>query len=398
MRSFLAVAAVGLVSCGLLHCNIQSNIDSIAAQIADSGIDLTVHYDMSLERFDTTTKTFEVLTPPPTERNLFWVEQAHDKLVVIGGVDTRAKLVANVDVYDPVAKTWKAGASWTNPRTANFVHVDNLVCAVAGSLELAAKRDVECYDVDADAWSTRKPVPDEVGDVNPVAFNGKIYLLGGTILGGQNLVTPHTKAFAYDPKTDAWATLPNLPSPRGLAASIPTGEKLYVVGGISAAQTGTDGPATRDMLVFDPAKTDATAWTAAPQMPNPRVIGFGVDAIGQSGELATYFGLDGKPLLDRYSASTNSWRNGTEPTEEIAPGVYTRVVYEGDIYLLVILDKIGSKGTSASGKLWKYDAAADSWSVIGQRSPNERDALFFGQAIGQSLYFAGAYTSAKITH
>ena len=180
-----------------------------------------------------------------------------------------------------------------------------------------------------------------------------------------------------------------LPSPRGLAAVIPTGNKLYVVGGIRSAQKRTEAPADREMLVYDPG---ANTWTTAPQMPNARIIGFGVDPIGTTGgELATYFGLS-SPLLDRYSATTNTWKNGTDPPEPIDPGAYSKVAYGGDLYLLVLLDKIGKNGTSASGKLWKYDAPKDAWSVVGTRSPNERDALFLGTAIGTSLYFVGAFT------
>lgn len=382
-----------MTSLGLVHCDAQGLAD-LNASLADGGIpsipSVKVRYEMNLERFDTTTGQFEVLPPPPTKRNLFNVQEARGKVVVVAGVDNHGDYVRAVEVFDPATATWKAGAEWPNPRDAFFVSVDGLVCAIGGTkgLDLAPKRDVECYDVDADAWTTKEPTPEGLGEIYPAVLGGKVYVLGGATLSKSDIATPHTQAFAFDPRANTWSPLAPLPSPRGFAAVVPSGGKLYVVGGMrEEAKKG--GLGDREMLVYDAA---ANTWSAAPQMPAARVIGFGVDAIGtKGGEIATYFGLD-NPLLDRYDAATNTWKNGTEPPETIDPGVYTSVIHDGDIYLLVLLDKIGSKGTSASGKLWKYDAAKDAWSVVGKRSPNERDALFYGTSIGTSLYFVGAFT------
>lgn len=405
---FASRAALGLlVGVGAAACSVDlgssSSSSSGGSPFGSSGtIEIppgivSARYEMSLERFDTTTGAFTVLPAPPTKRNLFHVEEVRGKLVIVGGVDEDLDYVASVDVFDPATATWNVGARWPNVRNAQFVAVSGLLCAMGGTkgLALEPKTDVECYDVDADAWSKRAPIPADVGYTDPAVHEGRVYLLGGTNWDGQARINlAHDKAFAYDPAGDAWATLPSLPSGRGDAAVVRSGDRFLVLGGFRGTTPSTIGKACEtEALAFD---TKTQAWSTVPQMPHARLIGFGVDPVG-SGEVATYFGLGSGPTLDRFEPATGRWRSGTEPTEKIDPGVYTRVAYGGDLFLLVVADKLSSNGTSASGKLWKYASAEDRWSIVGRRAPDQRDALFYGKAIGTSLYFAGAFTNLTRT-
>jgi Kelch motif len=377
-------------------CNVDLDVPDVESAIAEGGVSVAVTYEMHLERFDSTSGQFVVLAPPPTQRNLFDVETVNGKVVVLGGLDGVGDYVSAVEVYDPVAAAWTSRAAWPHPHSAYFAAIGDLVCAFAGTrgLNLTPVLDVDCYDVVADAWSARMPVPEDLGVIYPVVLGSDIYLLGGAHLDAQNLATPHAKAYAYDPDADLWTPLAALPGPRGLAAVVTTGGSIYVVGGIGAPVVGTTGPSDTTMLVYDPV---GNTWSNAPQMPTARILGFGVDAIGQSGELATYFGIGGPPTLDRYDATTNSWRSGTEPPQPLSPGVYSSLTMAGNIYVLDLADAIDSGGTSSSGKLWEYDAAGDAWSVVGQRTADTRTALFFGVPIAGSIYFAGAFTNATVS-
>lgn len=377
-------------------CDVDLDLPDGGVSSLDGGATVGVSFEMHQERFDPTTGQFVVLAPPPTQRNLFDVETVNGKVVVLGGLDGSGDYVSTVEVYDPVAAAWTTGAAWPHPHTAYFAAVGNLVCAFAGTtgLSLTPVLDVDCYDAVADAWSARAPVPEDLGVIYPVVVGNDIDVLGGAYLDAQNLATPHAKAYAYDTGADTWTPLAALPGPRGLAAVVTTGGLVYVVGGIGAPVVGTTGPSDTAMLVYDPG---ANTWANAPQMPTARILGFGVDAIGQSGELATYFGIAGPPTLDRYSAATDTWRSGTEPPHPLAPGVYSSLTMAGNIYVLDLADSIDSGGTSSSGQLWEYDATSDAWSVVGQRTADSRTALFFGVPIAGSIDFVGAFTNVAVS-
>lgn len=389
-RTLGTLALFGLTAFSMLRCNIDTS--AIAKAIADAGVTASVQFEMHLERFDAATGTFEVLTPPPTKRNLFGVENAAGKVLVVGGVNEQGNYLTNVDVYDPTTKAWTAGAPWTRPHLAYRAKVGDLVCFFGGAqgADQRISRDNDCYDASKNEWSQRAPVPDDVGGgVYPAVYDGKIYVLGGTKFDSKSIVMPLSTAYAYDPKADAWTKLPEPPEARGGAGVVPFGDKLYVIAGFGKPQSNKELPPDGDMLVFEP---KAGTWARAAQMPG-RGIGFGLDALSTG--VAAYFGII-SPTLHRYDIPSNTWIAGKEPAKPFDAGVYTSLVHNGDLYLLVLVDKLKSRSTESSGKLWKYDAKGNTWAIVGSRSPETRDALFFGTGIGESVYFAGVFTTVNI--
>ncbi len=398
MRSLVGavVGAAGFAAViGLASCSLNSNLQGLVNALVEGGlgdVNVKVSFEMHLERFDTTTGQFETLVSPPSRRNLFAVVASKGKVVVVGGLDEKGNFTSAVEIYDPVGKSWKSGAPWTRQRHAQWIEHNGLVCAVGGYKTKIDESvpDVDCYDVDADAWSQRAPIPQRIDIIDPVVSGDKLYILGGMLNNAAEISTPQDATFAYDFSADTWTPKAKLPVPRGLMAVRAMGSKVYLVGGYTQPSKSTD-PQDKGMLVYDPG---ADSWTTATQMPNDRQL-FATDALG--GTLVTYFGLSSGPLLDRYDTGTNTWKAGTDPAQKLDPGVYTRVVAGNNLYLLVLADKITGGGTQASGKVWKYDPAADAWSIAGQRNPDSRDALFLGAPIDTSIYFVGAFTQASVT-
>ena len=84
-------------------------------------------------------------------------------------------------------------------------------------------------------------------DWRRVALNGKLYAFGGEFFNDGGGVYP--EAWAYDPATDAWTALPDMPHPRHGLGAVALGEDIYVIGG--ALRVG--GSQTSDLVeIFTP--------------------------------------------------------------------------------------------------------------------------------------------------
>src|SRR5690606_2664578 len=87
------------------------------------------------------------------------------------------------------------------------------------------------------------------GGLNGGVVGGKFYVFGGEELGvrGADGVLPH--AVRYDPATDKWQTLPDMPTPRHGHAVVAVGGTLFAIGG--GAHTSI-GLTTATLEAFSP--------------------------------------------------------------------------------------------------------------------------------------------------
>jgi hypothetical protein len=204
---------------------------------------------------------------PGFHRGIATVATSPDqKIYVTGGVgepflDRGSKpnpqLLAGVDVYDPVANTWKTVAPMRQPRqlhAAAFARDGKLYVfgGFAGKgwsgsspgdpmgdrayeIERAAKQralaSVECYDPATDTWTDSAPMPrprESMGAA--LGADGKIYVVSGTTSYEHPI--PVDDVDVYDPATDTWSKGPSLRYPRRdhVVLSTPDG-KIYAIGG-----------------------------------------------------------------------------------------------------------------------------------------------------------------------
>jgi hypothetical protein len=135
----------------------------------------------------------------------------------IGGTDAWPTPVNRVDIYDPVADTWTAGA------TAPMANMDQTGGVYNDSL---------------------------------------IFMFGGGNWGG---LTPHTNVYFYDIYNDAWSTCTNFPSPgRGCLGSGVVGDYAIVAGGYDGSTTYHS-----DYIVgnIDPSDPTSITWGSATTIP-----------------------------------------------------------------------------------------------------------------------------------
>jgi N-acetylneuraminic acid mutarotase len=115
------------------------------------------------------------------------------------------------------------------------VQLDGKLYAVGGQTGIDPlyypKADVQVYDPATDTWSTAASMPQPLSHIHSSTFvmGGRIIVIGGdTDVGGG---PPQTAVLAYDPTTNKWTKLTDLPSGRIGAVAGQVNGTIYVLTG-----------------------------------------------------------------------------------------------------------------------------------------------------------------------
>jgi N-acetylneuraminic acid mutarotase len=190
-------------------------------------------------------------------------------------------------------------------------------------------RTVLEYDLAADRWTTKKPVPFSGDHMAAAALAGKIYVFGGQAEAG--IKQPLNTAWEYDPAADTWRSLAPMPTARTAAAAVESGGRIYVIGGNIAG-----GLTVGSIEVYDPATNQ---WDARTTMPTPRnhpaagAVAGKIYVIG--GRLAAPniggFVASNTDVVEEYDTAANTWRAMNKmPTARSGHGWTT---FQGRIYV-----------------------------------------------------------------
>lgn len=172
-----------------------------------------------------------------------------DGLIYVAGGIGPDGVTAMVDVLDPATETW-------TPLTDALRAFDHAGYGVVdGKLIVAAGRsgsiqsfftDVQIYDPAADSWSAGAPIPTARGGVASAVHDGILYVFGGEgDSGSPGSVFPDVEA--YDVAADSWTVLDPMLSPRHGFAGVALGDIIYLPGG--APTQFLDAVATHEIFV-----------------------------------------------------------------------------------------------------------------------------------------------------
>lgn len=274
--------------------------------------------------------------PMHTARGGLGVATVDGKIYAIGG-STRtgstgsplspATIVSTNEEYDPASNTWTFRASMPTPRY-NFAIVayqDKIYC-IGGYIANVSSRGGtmrtgvnEVYDPATNTWETKTPMPTPRSDLQANLVDGKIYLIGGFLT---NMTSPSFYSTTslnemYDPEKDIWTQ--KTPSPQmvydyALAA---LDEKIYVFCG------SYDKGRTTDTQIYD-AQTDT--WSTGSSAPTYFMHGSAVATVGVFAPSRIY--VFNKPATNMasgpvpvystqiYDPLTDNWVTGADmPTE-----------------------------------------------------------------------------------
>ena len=230
------------------------------------------------------------------------------------------------------------------------------------------------YDTATDKWTKKKPMPLPGHHLAVTTYRGKVYVFGG---GGQlepngpNWV-PLNNAWEYDPATDSWKALAPMPTARGAAVAAEVGGKMYVIGGASVhpgqkivgLSANTPHRALGTNEVYDP---ETNTWKQLSPMPTSRnhaaigVVNGKIYVLG--GRLGSVF-VNASPtdVVEEYDPATDSWSFAK------AKMLYARSgtcygSYNGKIYVAGG-EYLDNTLVGTFRNLEVYDPAANEWAEL----------------------------------
>ena len=208
---------------------------------------------------------------------------------------------------------------------------------VVGGYDGASYLDtLQIFDTTTHTWGNGKDAPSVLYGPAVVAYGGKLYAFGG---GGGGT---STSAYAYDPGTDAWTTLANMPQGTIYAAAAPIGTtgKILVMGG------GNWGGEQSVVQQYDVA---ANAWLTTPDIPNMKKPRSGAAGINYGNKVFCLHGsaTQGDLLADSEYYSSGTWKDTVFGSQELYHAVAGR--YQDKIFILC-----GYDNNALSNNVWRF--------------------------------------------
>lgn len=192
---------------------------------------------------------------------------------------------------------WLSGAPLPTPRQEmQQALLNGKIFVIGGLIQGGDGTDlVEVYDSQNNTWSTSTPLPQKMHHISTAEVNGKIYVLGGYL---NNTFQPTDAVYEFDPATSNWTSKASMPNHRGAATAAVVNGLIYVIGGVA-----NPGGVTDTNEVFDPV---TNTWQSLAPMPTARehlasaAIGSIIYIVG---------GRNGanKHKFEAYDTTTNSW-------------------------------------------------------------------------------------------
>ncbi len=246
--------------------------------------------------------------------------------------------------------------------------------------------EADVYDPASNTWERLPDMPRPITHAGTTAHGTNIYLAGG-VVGSKDpeqleKISATTEVWRFNTKTLEWSPMPPLPEPRGAGALVALNDTLHFFGGtgLDRAQEVGDHWA----LSLD----GSSEWRPLAPLPNPRnhlaglVVGGVIYAVGgQHGHNET---LKTQRSVHAYDAAADSWY-------DVAPLPIGLGHISNSTFALG--DKIMVVGGETTGygvftnEVLVYDPASDAWANA-TPLPTAENSLV-GGAIGNDVFIAG---------
>jgi len=142
-----------------------------------------------LLRYDPRANTWKRLAPLHEQREHVAGVMLGGRLYAIGGRWGAGGELKTVELYDPSANTWTETTPMLEPRAGGAaVTVQGKIFVAGGEIVYESSagklKTVELYDPAAGIWQDATPMPVGLHGIPMASVGGKIYILGGSDLGG----------------------------------------------------------------------------------------------------------------------------------------------------------------------------------------------------------------------
>lgn len=238
---------------------------------------------------------------------------------------------------------------------------------------------LEEYDPTSDSWRRLADLPEPRSNLSVVGTYRKVYAIGGADGNGY----PTDTLYEYDIDTDSWATRASLPSPvAGAAAAADYYGNIYIFGGSDATHVATP---VWVYYVWD------DVWMYLGEMPRPRS---GASAVrGPNGRFYLLGGYhDGfVSEVDVYDSLSNAWLTAAPMPVALDDLEATHSYATDSIYAIGISEVPGS----FEAMVERYDLMSEQW-VIDTPMPTPRFGFGVATGPGGEVYAIGGYGGASI--
>jgi len=236
----------------------------IVTLLAVSCDDKPISKPMPTIALEVTTPADTWITLPPLPggaRQETAVVSVDGELWVLGGIDAASRIVVRVEIYDPRVGEWRRGPDLPLPMHHANVAVLNGTVYVAGfltGLSFAANGTVFALEPSG-RWERRQPMSEGTrrGASGVTVANGKLYVAGGF----RGFAVADFSA--YDPATNRWTVLEDLPVPADHLVAGAIDGIVYAAGG----RSGSIASHRPRLDAYDPA---TRRWSARAPMPTSR--------------------------------------------------------------------------------------------------------------------------------
>ncbi len=254
-------------------------------------------------------------TAMPTPRTDVGAASAGNAIYVVGGIDSLARTLDTVEIYDTSRNVWETAAPLPRPLYyMSLVAYDGRIYSIGGFEGLAQTPvdDVYMLDPEVGSWQAMTSLPNAVGGSAAVVRDGKIHVIGGRLGTGIG-----DSYFIYDPESDTWATGEGLLSPRAFHGAASLDDRIIVFGGRS-------GSLASNLRTVEELVDGSSTWERQGYM-NLRRSSFGTarynDMIYIFGGETTTSALD---TVETYDPATGAWTEvSTMPTGRHGMGAVT---------------------------------------------------------------------------
>lgn len=194
--------------------------------------------------------------------------------------------------------------SGTPKWVGNSVVVNNKMYVFSGFDQYTVHTTEKCevYDPQTNQWSYLVDMPLPVTHAGVAVDGDKVYVSGGFTGSGAN----SSLLQIYHTTTNTWSNGPELPAPSGGNALVRVGRRLHSFGGVK--EDRQTGATTHFVLDLD---APQNGWTSAAPMPDPRCHFAAAAVAGRIYALGGQTGHDGTnvdvKLVHVYDPATDTW-------------------------------------------------------------------------------------------
>lgn len=239
-------------------------------------------------------------------------------IYVFGGADSSLTVLNSAEAYNTKTDTWLDLAPIPiDVYESNAEAINKKIYLIGGwrkseTTWITTDSTFE-YDLIKDSWKNKKECPFMTGANTSCVLNNKLIILGGLKNFADKDTSGQKQALVYNPAKETWTSFPNMLYERGEGASASVYDnKIYVFGGLHAiSETPERLFIVGKTEMYDPV---SNKWTELADIPIPvvnhisvvynnKIYLFG----GDIGIFKTWESF-GSNIIQEYDPSANKWR------------------------------------------------------------------------------------------